>query len=97
MKSIKKGNRVRKICDGIKTPLSFKNFVMFEDNWVSETDKILYDKNGDSFSVLGFKEIEENVLDNPEYLPYFDGWRMCKFSCVKLDKNVNVGDILFTY
>lgn len=30
-------------------------------------------------------------------MPYGNGWMIRKFSCVKLDKVVNVGDILYAH
>lgn len=90
-------NKVKKICDGITTPLKLKNYVMFEDNWINEFDKILYNQNGDSFSVLDFQELEENTLVMPDIMPYYNGWSFRKFSCVKLDKNINVDDVFYTY
>jgi len=68
---------------------------MFEDNWISECDEILYDKDGNSFPVLGFQETEETVLLMPEIMPHFNGWKLRKFSCVKLDKNVKIGEIFY--
>ena len=95
MKNNSKCNKVKKICDGITSTIDLKDYIVFDDNWISENDKTLYDENGNSFSVLDFKEIEENTLVNPEVMPYFDAWKFCKFSCVKLDKVVNVGDIFY--
>ncbi|MFW6220031.1 MAG: hypothetical protein ACOC33_04250 [bacterium] len=95
MKSVKKGNRVKKICDGITTNHKLKGFVMFEDNWITENNKILYNKDGELFSVLDFQCVEENTLIMPEIMPYLNGWAFRKFSCVKLDKEVNVGDVLY--
>lgn len=95
MESYRKGNKVTKICDGITTYQKLKNYVMFEDNYISEHDEILYNKDGEPFSILDFEEVEENTLVMPEIMPYLDGWRLRKFSCVKLDKEVNVGDVLY--
>lgn len=97
MKKIRKCNKVKKICDGVTTYLKLKDYIMFEDNWITENDKMLYNEDGVSFSVLDFQEVEENTLVMPEIMPYFDGWAFRKFSCVKLDKKVNVGDVFYTY
>lgn len=95
MENIRKGNKVKKICDGVTTYLKLKDYVMFEDNWITENDKILYNKDGVFFSVLDFQEVGENTLVMPETMPYLDGWSFRKFSCVKLDKNVNMCDIFY--
>jgi hypothetical protein len=96
MENIKKGNKVKKILDGVTSNIKLNGYIMFEDNWITENDKTLYNEKGDSFSVLDFEEIKENtlILDT---MPYESGWRELKFSCVKLDKSVNVGDVFYTY
>jgi hypothetical protein len=96
MENIRKGNKVKKICDGLTTYLKLKDYVMFEDNWITENDKILYNEKNESFSVLDFQEVEENILVMPEIMPLHSGWAFRKFSYVKLDKNVNVGDVFYT-
>ena len=96
METQKHINIVKKICDGVTTSIELKDYIMFEDRWVGKDDKILYDENGNSFLVLDFQVIEENTLAFPEVMPYLSGWMMQRFSCVKLDKKVNVGDFLYT-
>lgn len=96
MKNIRKGTRVKKILNGVTSKLKLKGYIVFEDNWINENDKTLYNKNNVSFSVLDFEEIKENVLII-DTTPYESGWRELKFSCIKLDKDVNVGDVLYTY
>ena len=96
MKNIRKGTKVKKILDGVTSYLKLKGYVMFEDNWIIENDKTLYDKEGNSFSVLEYEEIKENTLIL-DALPYKSGWCELKFSCVKLDKDVNIGDVFYTY
>jgi len=76
--------------------MKLKGYVQFEDNWISEIDKILYNEEGISFSVLDFEEIKENTLIL-EAMPYKNVWSELKFSCVKLYKVVNVGDVFYTY
>lgn len=95
----RKGNKVMKICDGITSYLKHKDYIMFDDNWISENHKILYSENGESFSVLDFQEVEEYILIMlGEITPHLSEWRFSKFSCVKLDKDVvNVGDVFYTY
>jgi hypothetical protein len=96
MENIRKGSKVKKILDGVTSRLKLKDYIMFEDNWIGKNDKILYNEKGVSFSVLDFEEIKENtlILDT---MPYESGWRELKFSCVKLDKSVNVGEVFYTY
>lgn len=36
MENVRKGNKVKKICDGITIYLKLKDYIMFEDNWISE-------------------------------------------------------------
>ena len=71
-------------------------YVMFEDDWITENDKILYNQNNQLFNVLGFKVIEKNILVNPLVAPFSDGWGIRKFSCVKLDKEFNLTDVFYT-
>ena len=97
MENIRKSNKVKKICDGVTTYLKLKDYVMFEDNCITKNNKILYNEDGITFSVLDFQEVEENTLIMPEIMPFFNGWAFRKFSCVKLDKTVNVGDVFYTY
>lgn len=93
---IRKGTKVKEIFDD-KTPyLKLKGYIQFEDNWITENDKILYNEKGVSFSVLSFKKIKRNTL-MLNTMPYGSGWRELEFSCVKLDKPVNVGDVFYTY
>ena len=96
MENIRKGNKVKKICDELTTYLKLKNYVMFEDNWITENDKILYSENNESFLVLDFQVMEENTLIMSDIMPHYNGWAFRKFSCVKLDKNINVDDVFYT-
>ena len=96
MENNRKGNKVKKICDGITTRPHLKNYVMFEDNWISGHDTILYNEKNESFLILDFQEVEENTLIIPDIMPYHNGWGLRTFSCDKLVKNVNVGDIFYT-
>lgn len=90
----KKGTKIIEILDGIKTPLKYKNFLKLEDNWVSKNDKFLYDKNGKSYTVLEFEEIEENT--NVLNTIHCDGWKNRKYSCIKLDSVIDINTILYT-
>jgi hypothetical protein len=94
MEILTKGTKVKKIF-GDENP-KLKGYVVFEDNWITEFDKVLLNVDGDIYLVLDFQEIKENVLIM-DTLPYESGWREQKFSCMKLDKVVNVGDVFYTY
>lgn len=87
-------SKVKKILDGITYYVDLKDYVMFDDNWISDHDKILYNPDGESLKVLDFREVTDNTLVMPDLMPYMNGWRLLKVSCVKLDKKVNVGDLL---
>lgn len=92
MEDIRKGTKIRKILDD--------NYIMFEDNWFNEHDKILFNQNDEEFLVLDFMEIEEElpilplipVMPIPVRRTYTQ-----TFSCVKLNKNVNINDIFYHY
>jgi len=71
----KKGNQVVKIVD---------DWVMFNDNWISDTD-ILEDKDGNTFTILEFKEVTENE----------HSINKVRMSCVKIINKTNVGDIFY--
>lgn len=77
---MKKGTKVKKILN---------NYVIFEDRWISENDKVLFNQKGDTFIVLDFKEVKEKTLIIENV------YKEQIFSSVKLDKNVNVGDIFY--
>jgi hypothetical protein len=92
----RKANQVMNICDGISSPLRLKDFVVFGDNWVGEEDKILYDEDNNIVRVLGFEVLEINVLVMPDVMPVHNGWALRKFSAVKLDREVKIGDRFYT-
>ena len=97
MKKNSKGSKILRFCDRYHDGFSLDGFVLFEDNWIGEENKVLYNQDGIAFNVLEFQEIEKNMLVMPEVMPYIDGWRMCKLSCVKLDKEVQLSDIFYCY
>ena len=94
-----KGNLIIYIGDGIETLLRIKDYYVFEDNWITEYAKILYDKDGNEYEILDFQETEDYIcderFDTHEYEYPLNTWRWTKRSCVKLDKKANIGDILF--
>ena len=97
MEILRKETKVKKIF-GEKNP-KLKGYVVFEDSWISEFDKVLFNKDGDMFLVLDFQELEEHVPILPLIpisIPVKRTYRQ-KFSCMKLDKIVNVGDVFYTY
>jgi len=91
------GIKVIKILDGKTSYLKLKNYIMFENNWISKHDKILYNNNGDTFFVLDFQEIEQEMPILPiipTSIPIKKTFKK-KFSCLKLNKNIDVGDVLY--
>lgn len=87
-----KCNEIIEISDKI---VSLDDYIIFNDNWIDENDTILSDKNGNLFYVLDFQVIERNECVHPEIMPYFNGWRLEKRNCFKLDKKTKIGDVLF--
>ena len=94
IKNMKRGSLVTKIGDGLKTPLKVKGYAILDTNWITEHDKVLIDKDGTIYNVLDLIEIEENTLVC-DMSPYNSGWQIMMKSCVKLDKYINEGNILY--
>jgi len=95
MENIRKETKVKKILDGKTEILKLKGYVMLEDTWIHEENKTLYNQKGDKFLVLGFRILEKEKLPNihiRNQKPIIE-----KFSCVLLDKPINIGDVLYTY
>ena len=90
---ITKGNKVKEILNSLLSP-ELNGYVMFSDNWINEHNKILYNQEGDSLIVTDFVEIKRKEPIN-HYLPN-EGYCNVRYSCVKLNKDVNVGDMLYT-
>ena len=90
----KKGCRVKKIFG--EENILLQNYVIFDDNWISEYDTVLLNENGDRFSILDYKELKENILVI-DTLPYNTGLIERNVSCIKLDKKVNVGDVFYLH
>ena len=92
-----KGNRVKKIFDDRNPKL--KNYVMFEDFWITENNKVLYNQQNEEFLIIDFIEVEEEIPILPHIpisIPVNKTYRQ-KFSCLRLNKNVKVGDVLYTH
>mgnify|MGYP006995564388 CR=1 FL=1 len=95
MENVRKGTKVKKILDGTTEIIKLKGYVMLEDTWVHEENKILYNKKGDKFLVLGFHILEKEQLPNihiRHLKPIIE-----KFSCVLLNKPIKIDDVLYTY
>lgn len=90
-----KGTLVKAIGDRIITPLEYEGFAIMEDRWIDKSDTILYDQNGIIYKLLDYKELCEyvNIINPPS--PYFPSQKVNFVSCLKLDKPVKVGDILY--
>ena len=74
-------------------------YLVFRHNQVEKSDKKLYDGDGNVYEVLDFKEVlfEQTINDVCEYKT---SWcdlviKSCTY-CVKLDKPVDYGTILYT-
>ena len=94
-----KGNKIIYIGDGVKSLLRIKDFYVFDDNWITKYNKQLCDDNDNVYNVISFEEIEDYICDeykltDQSHYP-INTWRWVKRSCVKLDKEVNVGDVLY--
>lgn len=95
MGSNRKGNEVIKICDGVSSSIELRGYIMFSDSFISEYDKVLFNKNGDKFMILDFMEIEEEFQILPILPILFRQNITRKLSCVKLDKFVPLGSLLY--
>ena len=72
---------------GDKHIIKVKDFVIFEDAYLTEYDTILVDENtGIEYNALYYTTIEESVLETPNSMPYVNGWRMRKRTAIKFDK-----------
>ena len=68
--------------------LKVKDFVIFNDAYLTEYDRFLIDENtGEQYEAMVYTTIEENVLENPEVMPWANGWRMRKRTAIKFDRN----------
>src|SRR5574343_347139 len=69
---VRKGTAIKKVFNRIIEYYydGLDGYIMLEDDWISENDKILYNQNNEIFTVLGFKVIEQF---DPDAIPFFDG------------------------
>ena len=66
------------------------DFYIFGDRWISEYDKILYDKHGHEYDILEFKYIERNIQIGPRMMKQ-------KLSAVKFSEEFEIGDIFYCH
>lgn len=57
------------------------DYIVFDDNWISEHDEFVYDTNRKKHEILDFKEVE---LKNKH-----------KHSCIKINRITNIGEIFY--
>lgn len=94
MSIIEKGNKIVELTSGLPK----NQYVIFEDNFITQYDKSLKDENGVIYNVFDFKEVERisqflkkgNDNGTIKVVPIY---KNC--TCVKLDKKINIGDVLF--
>ena len=55
----KKSSKILLKYDGINSFHNLKDYVIFEDDWISEHDEILIDKNNVKYCTLDFKIVEK--------------------------------------
>jgi len=89
----KKGTKIKGVLDEKSGFLKLNGFIVLEDTWIGKDDKFLYNQNNEKFEILGFYILEQEKLPNP-LIRYLKP-RKEKFSCVLLDKKINIGDILY--
>ena len=67
--------------------LKVKDFVIFDDAFLTEWNRYLIDENtGMVYEALYYTTIEEDVLECPEVMPWANGWRKRKRTAIKFDK-----------
>lgn len=70
-----------------------ENFIKFDNDFITDFNKLLCDKNGSLYNVLSYTTIEEDVpiIDTIGIKFFFKK----KHTCLKLDKEINVGEMLY--
>ena len=91
-----KGNKIVCVGNLQEHPYKIDGHYIFDDAFVTEYDKVLYDSEGNEYNVLNFEQIEDHVLLYPRITERVNGWRHVKRSCVKLDRKPKIGDLLYT-
>ena len=96
---MKRGNKIIYIGDGKTSLFKIKDFYVFEDSWITEHDKTLLDDNSIEYNVLEYAETRDYVCDRLSSILDIgypcSSWKWVNRSCVKLDKEVKIGQILF--
>lgn len=66
-----------------------EDWIIFEDNWISENDKVLYDIYNNKYNILEFCEliIEHNYM-------WFKTIKKT-VACVRINKKVDIGEIFY--
>jgi hypothetical protein len=88
-----KGTKVLEILNGKTELQKLDGFALLKDTWITEFDKKLYNQDGVEYSVLEHYVLEREAKPNPHVIrqkPIIN-----KFSCVLLDKPIEVGDVLY--
>ena len=90
---ITKGTKVLEILNGKTEYLKLDGFALLEDTWITEFDEKLYNQYGVEYSVLEHYVLEREAKPNP----YIRSQKpiINKFTCVLLNKTINVGDVLY--
>lgn len=90
---ITKGNEVVEILGGYRYP-ELEGYVVFNDAWINEDDKVLYDCEENVYNILGYNTIEKEFYEGNTIYTLRMFTKTC--SCIKTDRGVSVGDILYT-
>lgn len=71
-------------------------YIILEDNWITENDKILEDELGNEYKVLDFKKLKfvEHSTSPQSIMPTV--LFTVKRSCIKLDKPIKPNMLLYT-
>lgn len=99
---IRKANTVTEIADGMTYNFNVKGYAIFEDNWINEYDKILYDEQNNPYPVVDFQVLEKPVYSFLGNVPIgalalgINPWKIRKFSAIKFAQEIKVGDIFYT-
>lgn len=88
-----KGTKVIEKSDGVTCYRDLKDYYVMEDYWITEHNKVLYDSSSNEFKVLDFKEIEKDKYYGDGVVGFYNPE---KHSCIKLDRDVVIGEILYT-
>lgn len=94
---LRKANTVTEIATSLTYNIKVAGYAIFEDNWINDSDKILYDEQNNPYPVIDFQVIEKPVYSYISTLARgVDPWKIRKFSAIKFAQKVKVGDIFYT-